>query len=70
MVEEQIIAVHMGTTVVAVVKYHQGEVFDWAAYQQRDRTMPVHEIADHGDKIYHDLAFQLYPQLPEGKWRP
>ena len=70
MVTEHITAVLAGRTVVAVVNYHNGEVFDWAAYEQTSHRMPVHEIAAHGDKIHFTAAFKLYPQLPEEKWRP
>ena len=70
MVTEHITAVLVGRSVVAVVNYHNGEVFDWAAYQATSRAMPVHEIADHGDKIGRADASKLFPQIPEEKWRP
>lgn len=69
MVTEHITAMFAGRTVIAVVNYHDGELFDWAAYQASDNRMPAHEIADHGDKMSSSQAFELYPQLASEKWR-
>ena len=68
MVTEHITVVLAGRTVIAVVNYYNGDLFDWAAYQGRDR-MPAYDIPDHGDKIAEDTAHELFPQLDITKWR-
>lgn len=60
--------------IVAVASYHEGELFDWAAYMggcpadlpQLDGTT---HVAQHGDKISREDAAHFFPDLPIERYR-
>lgn len=65
----------IGTAIVAVVNYHEGEVFDWAAYiggskrGARREEWAVEDVAKSGCKISVRDAKHFFPSLPIERYR-
>jgi len=47
---------------VAPVNYHNGEVFDWAAYIGAGGEI---DVAEHGEKMYKSWAVAMFPLPPD-----
>lgn len=65
---------YQACAIVAAVNYHDGELFDWAAYiggcdhRLREREA-VAWVAENGDKMSRRDAAHFFPSLPINKYR-